>query len=85
MNLDPQLLDVLACPADDHGVLAVDEAAGELVCTVCLRAYPVRDDIPVLLLDEARRLDALPAGAVPTRSATGSTDPGAADPGPDGS
>ena len=40
MNLDPLLLDVLACPADDHGALAVDDAADELVCTVCLRAYP---------------------------------------------
>jgi hypothetical protein len=32
----------------------VDEAASELLCTTCDRAFPVRDGIPVLLLDEAR-------------------------------
>ena len=32
-----------------------DDAASELVCTSCGLAYPVRDDIPVLLVDEARR------------------------------
>ncbi len=53
MNLDPRLLDVIVCPAC-RGDLAVDETAGELVCSVCERAYPVRDDIPVLLVDEAR-------------------------------
>lgn len=53
MNLDPALLDILACPAC-HGSLRVDDAAGELVCTACGLAYPVRDDIPVLLVDEAR-------------------------------
>ena len=54
MNLDPALLDIIVCP-DCRGALAVDEAAEELVCTVCGLAYPVRDDIPVLLVDEARR------------------------------
>ena len=54
MNLDPALLDIVVCP-DCRGGLAVDETAGELVCTSCGLAYPVRDDIPVLLVDEARR------------------------------
>ncbi len=54
MNLDPSLLEILACP-DCRGPLRVDEAASELVCTQCGLAYPVRDDIPVLLVDEARR------------------------------
>ena len=54
MNLDPALLDIIVCP-DCRGALAVDETAEELVCTVCGLAYPVRDDIPVLLVDEARR------------------------------
>ena len=54
MNLDPALLEILACPAC-HAPLRVDDAAEELVCTGCGLAYPVRDDIPVLLIDEARR------------------------------
>ena len=59
MQLDPRLLDILACP-QCHAPLRVDDAddaAPELVCTsdTCGLAYPVRDDIPVLLIDEARR------------------------------
>jgi uncharacterized protein len=53
MNLDPALLDVIVCPAC-RGTLAADEERSELACTACGRAYPVRDDIPVLLVDEAR-------------------------------
>lgn len=56
MRLEPFLLDILACPACRSRVRA-DETAGELVCTnpACGLAYPVRDDIPVMLIDEARR------------------------------
>ena len=54
MNLNPALLEIIVCPAC-HGDLTVDEAADELVCSSCGLAYPVRDDIPVLLVDEARR------------------------------
>lgn len=54
MNLDPALLEVLACPAC-RASLRADDAANELVCTGCGLAYPVRDDIPVLLVDEARQ------------------------------
>ena len=54
MKLDPALLEIIVCP-DCHGALAVDEAANELVCTSCGLAYPVHDDIPVLLVDEARK------------------------------
>ena len=53
MKLDPMLLEILVCPAC-HGALRVDDPAEELVCTSCGLAYPVRDDIPVLLVDEAR-------------------------------
>ena len=52
MNLDPALLEILACPGCRSSLQARDE---ELVCTGCGNAYPVRDDIPVLLLDEARK------------------------------
>jgi uncharacterized protein YbaR (Trm112 family) len=56
VQIDPQLLEILACP-ECHAPLRVDDAAQELVCTsdTCGLAYPVRDDIPVLLIDEARR------------------------------
>lgn len=57
MDLDPQLLDVLACPAC-RSPLRIDDAAGELACTGCGLRYPVRDGIPILLVDEARRPDA---------------------------
>ncbi len=53
MQLDPALLDILACP-ECRSPLRADDAANELVCTGCGLAYPVRDDIPVLLVDEAR-------------------------------
>ncbi|WP_426244864.1 Trm112 family protein [Nocardioides sp. LHG3406-4] len=52
MNLDPQLLDIIRCPACRSTLTPKDE---ELVCSGCGNAYPVRDDIPVLLLDEARK------------------------------
>ncbi len=52
MDIDPRLMEIIVCP-ECHGTL---EATGEeLVCTGCGLAYPVRDDIPVLLVDEARR------------------------------
>lgn len=54
MKLDDWLLDILACP-NCHGALRPDEETSELICTgECGKAYPVRDDIPVLLVDEAR-------------------------------
>lgn len=56
MPLEASLLEILACPAC-HAPLREDTAAGELTCTAesCGLAYPVRDEIPVLLIDEARR------------------------------
>jgi hypothetical protein len=54
LGLDPDLLAILACPDTHHSPLTVDETASELLCTTCDRAFPVRDGIPVLLLDEAR-------------------------------
>jgi uncharacterized protein YbaR (Trm112 family) len=55
VNLAPALLEILACPAC-HSSLRVDDASNELACTnpACALIYPVRDDIPVLLIDEAR-------------------------------
>lgn len=53
MNLDPGLLDVVVCPAC-RAPLRADDDATELVCTGCSTAYPVHDDIPVLLPGAAR-------------------------------
>ena len=57
VTLDDQLLEILACPAPDHAPLRAgtpdDPDADALTCTFCGRVYPVRDGIPVLLLDEA--------------------------------
>ncbi|MEV4656683.1 Trm112 family protein [Micromonospora sp. NPDC049301] len=50
MHLDQELLDVLCCPAD-HGDLSYSPEAEELRCDRCALAYPVRDGIPVLLMD----------------------------------
>lgn len=54
MSLDPQLLEILACPDTHHAPLVYDETAQTLTCTECDRVFEVRDGIPVLLLDEAR-------------------------------
>lgn len=54
--VEASLLEILACPAC-HTALREDVDASELICISdsCGLAYPVRDDIPVLLVDEARR------------------------------
>ncbi len=56
MKLDPMLLDILVCPAC-KGSLTVDQDNDELICEGCGLIYPVRDDIPVMLVDEARRAE----------------------------
>jgi uncharacterized protein len=56
VDLDPALLEILACP-NCRAELRVDDVAEELVCTGCGYAYPVHDNIPVLLIDEARKPD----------------------------
>ena len=57
VTLDPKLLEILACPSDDHAPLRAgtpdDPEADVLTCTSCGRQFPVNDGIPVLLLDEA--------------------------------
>lgn len=52
MALDPALLDILVCPACKTKVQVVSDGQG-LRCDSCRRVYPVRDDIPVMLIDEA--------------------------------
>jgi uncharacterized protein len=63
--MDPKLLEILVCPVT-KGPLVYDKAKQELVSRSARLAYPVRDGIPVMLEDEARKLtpeeiEALPA------------------------
>ena len=53
--MDKKLLEILVCPIC-KGQLRFDKAKAELVCQADRLAYPIRDDIPVMLEDEARRL-----------------------------
>ncbi len=53
MSLDPLLLEMVACPAEDHGALHYDEEAQTMTCASCGRVYRVDDGLPVLLIDEA--------------------------------
>jgi uncharacterized protein len=52
--LDEVLLEILACPDTHHAPLDYDPVEQTLTCTECGRIFEIRDDIPVLLLDEAR-------------------------------
>lgn len=53
--MDPKLLDILVCPVT-KGPLIFDRQAQELIALESGLAYPIRDGIPVMLEDEARRL-----------------------------
>ena len=52
MNIDPELLKILACPACKTPVKLVHDGTG-LKCEQCRRVFPIKDDVPVMLLDEA--------------------------------
>jgi uncharacterized protein YbaR (Trm112 family) len=54
VTLDPELLDILVCP-NDRGDVEYREEEQVIVCTKCGYRYPVRDGIPVMLLDEAEK------------------------------
>lgn len=54
--MDARLLEILVCPVC-KGPLDFRKANQELVCKACRLAYPVRDDIPVMLEEEARQLN----------------------------
>lgn len=55
MTINHRLLEILVCPVC-KGALSLDAEVGELICSVDQLAYPIRDDIPVMLPNEARRL-----------------------------
>ncbi len=55
MPISQKLLDILACP-QCKGLVNYRQAAQEICCDACCLAFPVRDDIPVMIIDEARSL-----------------------------
>jgi uncharacterized protein len=55
-KMDEKLLDILVCPVC-KGVLIYDPKAQELICRRDKLAYPIRDQIPVMLKEQARKMD----------------------------
>jgi uncharacterized protein YbaR (Trm112 family) len=55
MAIHPELLEILACP-QCKGEVTLTEAQDGLVCSACRLRYPIKDDIPIMLIDEAERL-----------------------------
>ena len=55
MALSQDLLDILACPKCKGELLLTDKQDG-LVCETCKLLYPIKDDIPIMLIDEAESI-----------------------------
>ncbi|MSQ60650.1 MAG: Trm112 family protein [Betaproteobacteria bacterium] len=53
--MDAKLLEILVCPLC-KGPLVYKKAEGELICKPCRLGYPIKDDIPVMLEEDARKL-----------------------------
>ncbi len=66
MAVDPKLLEILVCPLT-KGPLRYDGDRQELVSEQAGLAYPIRDGIPIMLIDEARKLDDVPAAGAAER------------------
>ena len=73
--IDPKLLDLLVCPLT-KGPLRYDRARQELISEQAGLAYPIRDGIPVMLVDEARPLDEDEAIPETVRATRGRRGPG---------
>ena len=56
VTVDPKLLEILVCPLT-KGLLLYDREAQELISKEAGLAYPIRDGIPIMLIDEARRIE----------------------------
>lgn len=52
MPIDPKLLEILACPLCKTPVKLTSDGQG-LTCSQCRRRYPIKDDIPIMLVDQA--------------------------------
>jgi uncharacterized protein YbaR (Trm112 family) len=55
MAIDAELLEILACPKCKGDIRLTDGEDG-LICDACKLKYPIKDDIPVMLIDEAEKL-----------------------------
>ncbi|MEQ8862709.1 MAG: Trm112 family protein [Thalassobaculum sp.] len=60
--VDPRLLEILVCPISKRQ-LTYDREAGELISETARLAFPIRDGVPIMLVDEARSLDDEPGRA----------------------
>ena len=56
MAIDKELLDILACPKCKGDIYLTDNGDG-LICDACKLKYEIRDDIPIMLIDEAIKLE----------------------------
>ena len=56
MAISKELLEILACPKC-KGDLRLTEKEDGLICDACRLLYEIRDDIPIMLIDEAKKLD----------------------------
>ncbi|HDZ90304.1 MAG: Trm112 family protein [Deltaproteobacteria bacterium] len=56
MTISKELLDILACPKC-KGEIHLTQGGDGLICDRCRLLYEIRDDIPIMLIDEARPLD----------------------------
>jgi uncharacterized protein len=56
MTISKELLEILACPKC-KGDIYLNETGDGLICDTCKLLYPIKDDIPIMLIDEAIRLD----------------------------
>jgi len=55
MPIDKELLEILACPKCKGDIVLTENQDG-LICNACKLKYPIKDDIPVMLVDEAEKL-----------------------------
>ena len=56
MTINQELLDILACPKC-KGDIDLNDTGDGLICDSCKLLYEIRDDIPIMLIDEAKALD----------------------------
>jgi uncharacterized protein YbaR (Trm112 family) len=56
MAISKDLLEILACP-QCKGDVVLNEAGDGLICNTCKLLYEIKDDIPIMLIDEAKKID----------------------------